>query len=186
MSAQSINLIPEEERISQVKTRVVKFSTILTIILALIVSGVAGYYYLEANKLRTELDQVEAEISSLRGGITALADIEIIARNLYQKSETLANIFETRFYYSRLISQLEQSRPETVLIDSYNMGRDDTLNLTGTAENYNAVQDFINILLENQMFTQVQLNSVGLESSSGRVNYFVVVSYNGELLHAQE
>jgi Tfp pilus assembly protein PilN len=63
------------------------------------------------------------------------------------------------------------------------MGSDNTISLSGRADAYNDVQDFTNKLLEQDMFTEVSLKSVGLEDRDNTVNYFIVVTYKAEALN---
>ncbi len=181
--AQSINLIPQEERLAQTKTKVVKVSTILTVVLLVIVGGVGGYYFYRASTIKSELNNLETQVNSLRSDISQLKDMEINARNLYKKSTALGTIFSSRVYYSKMLSALEQSTPEGILIDSFGLGTDQTVAISGRANTYNDVQSFTNRLLERELFTEVELKSVGLESRQEKVNFFIVVSYDLGLLH---
>ncbi len=181
---ETINLIPKEERVQQTKTKVVKFSTILAVIILVLVSLAGAYFYYRVYSLKQQIVALDTSIESLRGGINDLADIEINARNLYSKSTTLQAIFDERIYYSRLLRELEVSTPEDVVVDSFGLGKDgSTVSVSGRAESYNAVQDFSNRLLERAFFSEVELHSVGLESRLDKIAFFVVVTFNTELLH---
>ncbi|MFC1756295.1 PilN domain-containing protein [Patescibacteria group bacterium] len=180
---ETINLIPKEERVQQTKTKVVKLSTYLAIGLLVIVAGVGGYFFYKAQTIKGQVKQLEGSVATLRADINKLSDIEISARNLYTKSEVLSAIFDDRVYYSRLLKELEVSTPSGVLVKSFGLGKDTTISISGEANTYNDVQDFSNKLLDRQYFTEVSLNSVGLESRKDKVNFFIVVSYSEELLH---
>ena len=87
-------------------------------------------------------------------------------------------------YFSRLLKEMEISTPDTVVVDSFGLGKDgSTVSVSGKADTYNAVQDFSNRLLEREFFTEVELHSVGLETRLDKIAFFIVVSYNAELLH---
>lgn len=180
---ETINLIPKEERIQQTKTKVVKFSTILSVIVLVIVAGIGGFYYYKAYTVRSELEMVENNITDLRSQISQLSDIEIDARNLFKKSNTLVSIFDSRLYFSIMLDELEQSVPDGVVVRSFGLNKDMQVSISGTAQTYNEVQDFSNRLLERPLFTEVSLNSVGLENNDERINFFILVTYSEEVLN---
>lgn len=180
---ETINLIPKEERVQQTKTKVVKFSTILSIIILVIVGGVGGFFYYRAYTVRQELKQKEDNIADLRAQINQLVDIEINARNLFKKTNTLREIFDSRLYYSNMLEELEKSIPEGISVISFGINKDNQVSISGEAQTYNDVQDFSNRLLESPLFTEVSLNSVGLENTEDKINFFILVSYNEEELH---
>jgi len=180
---ETINLIPQAERVSQTKTKVVKVSTWAAVGILIIVAGISAYFYYKSYNLKQELDTAETSVASLRSEINKLADIEVNARNLYKKSNTLSTIFDSRLYYSKLLSELEASTPSSINIKTFGLSKDMTLSISGDADDYNSVQDFSNRLLARDVFSQVQLNSVGLESQKDKVNFFILVTYQEEILH---
>ena len=180
---ETINLIPQEERVQQTKTKVVKLSTYLAIVVLVIVAGIGGYFFYTAQTIKDKAKKLDSSIAGLRTDINKLSDIEISARNLFTKSEVLGSIFQSKVYYSRLLKALEISTPDTVTANSFGLAKDSTMSISGYAKTYNAVQDFSNKILESELFTEVELNSVGLESSKDQVNFFIVVTFNEELLH---
>ncbi len=180
---ETINLIPKEERVQQAKTKVVKASTILSVLVLLIAAGVGGYFYYKAYTIRIQVEELETKITNLRSDINGLSKIEIDARNLYKKSTILGSIFNSRAYYSVMLEELEVSVPSGVVLKSYGLNKDKAVAIAGLAQTYNQVQEFSNKLLERPLFTEVTLNSVGLESSKERINFFILVTYNEELLN---
>jgi len=180
---ETINLIPQEERVQQTKTKVVKLSTYLAIGILVIVAGVGGYFFYKAQTIKEQVKSLDGSVSALRADINKLSDIEINARNLYTKSTVLGSIFESKVFYSQLLKELEASIPDTVKINSFSLSNDLTMSISGEASTYNAVQDFSNRLLEREPFIEVELNSVGLESHQDKVNFFIVVSYSEEMLY---
>ncbi|OGC45660.1 hypothetical protein A2V49_03065 [candidate division WWE3 bacterium RBG_19FT_COMBO_34_6] len=182
---ESVNLIPSEERDEQTKTKVVKFSTTLTIILLIIVCGVGGFYFYQNYKIKKEISSLDTNITKLRTEINNLSNIEINARNLYKKSSTLKGIFDNRLLYSKILINLQESTPANVIIESVSFGLEDTINITGNAQTYNLVQDFSNMLLSKDLFTEVSLNTVSLKGNDKGIDFFVVVSFDSKLLHDQ-
>ena len=53
---ESINLIPQEERVEQTKTKVVKLSTILSVIFLLFIGGVGGYLYYKVQTVKNDTE----------------------------------------------------------------------------------------------------------------------------------
>lgn len=180
---QNINLIPQNERIQQTKVKLVKLSTILALFVFLAIAAYGGFLFYSDLQVKEEIKQRNGQIALMRDSITKLSDIEVNARNLFKKTSTLDKIFTDRIYYSRLITQFNESVPEGVTVDSFTLGQDLTISISGAATNYNLVQDFTNRLLEKELFTQVSLNSVSLDNSNKNVTFFLVVTYNGELLN---
>lgn len=180
---ETINLIPQEERIQQTKTKVVKVSTIISVVLLVIVAGVGGFFYYRVYTLRNELKELDAGVANLRSQISSLSEIEIEARNLYKKSQVLEKLFNERIYYSTLLTEFAESTPEQITVNSLGMGKDTSLSVSGRADTYNAVQEFTNQLLGNEVFTSVELNSVGLDTKDDRITFFIVVNYDEDLLH---
>jgi len=180
---ETINLIPQEERVRQVKTKVVKASTTLSILVLVLVAGVGGFFYYKVHTVRTQVKDLEHKITNLRSDINDLSKIEIDARNLYKKSTILGSIFDSRAYYSKMLEELEVSVPSGVTIKSYGLNKENAVAIAGLAQTYNQVQEFSNKLLERPLFTEVTLNSVGLENNKERINFFILVAYNRELLN---
>lgn len=181
----NINLIPQYERVEQTKVKLVKFSTVMAVLLFLVIAGTGYYMYYTTSQLRQEIAVQENQIDELRTEIRGLDNIEINARNLFKKSTTLKNIFNSRKYYSILLNELNSSIPDGVSVGSFTMGKENTINLAGSAQTYNLVQDFTNLILERDIFEQVSLNSVSLDSQDSSVSFFVIVTFNGELLNAR-
>ncbi len=181
--AQNINLIPQAEVAQQVKVRIVKLSTIISILLLLVVAGVAAYFFYTVKGVRDEIVATEGRIENERQEIIKLANIEINSRILYAKSSTLRAILSQRQYFSKLLTELAASVPESVLIKDFNITENSTITLTGMGGSYNSIQEFMNNLLAKEIFTQVELNSVSLDSREDGVNYFLVATYDARFLH---
>jgi Tfp pilus assembly protein PilN len=180
--AQSINLIPKIEVVEQRKTRWVKLSSIVMIILALVAVGVSGFIIYKTSQLKSQISTKASSMSGLRTQIQALADIEINARNLDQKYRAIISLLDTKQYHSILVEELQAQTPSDVIVDSFTFGREDAINLSGTGSDYLSISTFIDQLLDTDLFTEVTISSVSLEKSTNRAKYFIVVSYNTELL----
>lgn len=179
---ESINLIPQEERVQQTKTKVVKASTIFAIILLIIIGGIGGYFYYRVFTTKQQIKDLDTQIADQRAKVTQMKDIEIVARNLYKKSSTLQQIFDTRIYYSKLVTNVNDSTPPSVVVDSFGLGKENTISLSGKADDFRAVQDFMDRLNSKELFESVAINSAGLENRSSKTSFMLVVTYKGDLL----
>ena len=125
---------------------------------------------------------MDTEMGSLRSQIAGHSEIEINARNLSKKSTALRTIFDATVYYSKLVEEVEASTPSGIVIDSFSLGKDTTVALSGRADTYNTVQEFTNRLLSRDLFTEVALKSAGIDNRQDQKNFFIVVTYNLEKL----
>ncbi|OGC78129.1 hypothetical protein A2619_05255 [candidate division WWE3 bacterium RIFOXYD1_FULL_39_9] len=189
---QSINLIPEQEVQEQTKTKVVKLSTILTLVILVVVGALSGYFFYQTNRLKGELTSVNSQIDKLRSEISALAPVEISARNLDSKYRVLGEIFSSRGNYSLLADELRVRTPEGITIDSFTIQKGTKISISGDADNYILISSFMNNLLNNEykdgnptlrgLFTSVSLNSVNLEKSKNMVRFAIGVDINLDLI----
>lgn len=187
-----INLIPKSEKQAQVKQKVVKSSTTLSVVVFVIAALIGGYMFYQALTIKTTIKTHEAGIEALRGDIRGLADIEITARNLGQRYETLNELLMARNNYSTLLTEFEKRVPESVMIDTFGLGRENTINVSGTGIDYIAIARFINDLSDETfedsteglggLFTDVALNSVNLDAQTNKARFFIVVSVEEALL----
>lgn len=186
--AQSINLIPQKEVKEQTKTKVVKFSTILTIVLLVVVSVASAYFLYETRDLKSQISTVDSEIEKLRGQIIELSSIEVTARNLDKKYGVLQDLFDTRLYYSDLLKEVAARSPGGVTFKSLSLRGSDEINISGKATDYITISDFTGRLLEETSdegilenpFSLVTLNSVSLDSQDSTVNFAITVIMNQE------
>lgn len=189
---QDINLIPQEEIHERQKVKAVHTSTIIAIILLVTILGATGYLYYKSTDLNSQIDSLDSEITSLRSKIGVKSQIEISARNLDKKYNTLETLMKEREYYSLLLEEMRVRKPDTLTIDSLNIRDGNKLNLNGTAENYISISNFANNLVAEDfsggnpelsgLFTSVSLNSITLEKSDNTVEYLIIVEMDPEKL----
>jgi len=187
-----INLIPQSEQQEQKKQKAVKSSTTLSIVLFFIVAGVAGYMFYQSNSIKNEIKNHEGSITNLRGDIENMAEMEIVARNLGQRYDTLREILDTRKHYSILMHEFQKRIPSTVEIDTFGTGRGSTINVSGQGADYISIAKFVNDLADDDfeeaddslkgLFTDVALNSVNLDAQTNKARFFIVVTVNESLL----
>ena len=182
-----INLIPQAEIKEQQKSKAVKGSTVFSIVLLFIVLLVGGYYYYITNDVKSQISSLESEIQVLRADITDFSDVEISARNLDKKYNVLKSLFSERLRYSLLLKELRNRKPTDLEIQSLDI-KPASMNISGIADNYISIANFVNSLVTKDfeggveglkgVFTSVSLNSVSLEGSTNKVKFFIVVEYD--------
>jgi Tfp pilus assembly protein PilN len=182
--AQSINLIPQDEVQEQQKVKLVKASTIFMVVVLIIVVIASAFYFFQATSLRRGIKNYDTSIAGLRTDIQALSDIEITARNLDARYQALTSIYNERLYFSKLLDELQNRVPESIIIDNLNIATENRINITGTGDNYLSIAEFLRQLAEAEEFvTNVTLNSVTLEAAKGRVSFFIIVNYDPKFLN---
>ncbi|MFZ5425207.1 MAG: PilN domain-containing protein [Patescibacteria group bacterium] len=191
--AQSINLIPQEEKQEQVREKAVKAGTVVSLLILLLVLGISGYYYWQIRSLQQESDGAEARIQELRKEITNLAQIEISARNLDAKFSAVQSIYADRNYFSILLSELSKRVPANVVIANLSLDSGDPIiNISGTGSDYISIAQFIKTLSDQNfpsagdglaaLFTNVTLTTVNLDSQNSSAKYFIIIDFDESLL----
>ena len=189
--AQSINLIPQEEKKEQAKVKIVKASTVFSIIILVVVGFISAYLFYRTSVLEKEIAAYDANIESTRADIRSMADIEIVARNLDKKYSAITQLFGGRVDYSMLAEELRRRTPDSVSIQDFTLSKN-TVSISGVGSSYISISKLLSNLTEpypeitvsglEGLFTNVSLNSVGLDSREGNVKFSITITYNSELL----
>lgn len=189
---QSINLIPQQEVQEQTQTKVVKLSSIVTVIVCVLVAIISGLIIYQQVQINNEISAVNAEVDTLRQSIVSKAAVEVVARNLDKKYSTIQGIFSSRNVFSRLASEVASRTPNGVVLESFTLQKGGVINLAGSADNYISIATFTNNLLDKNfaggdptlkdLFTSVTLNSVSLEKSINSVRFSINVNINNDAL----
>ncbi len=185
MSSFEINLLTKEEKQEQVKTKVVKFGTVISVFLLLVVGGISAYFFFKAQNLKKEIQLEEAKIATMRSRIEEMSSVEISARNLYQRYSAIKGIFADRVYNSFLLEHFNSKIPVGVTVNSFNFRGQSEIDISGDAPNYLAVSEFLrnlNAKEDPQVFKSATLTSVTLNASDKSVKYVIVLGYDLEAL----
>lgn len=190
--SQSINLIPQSEITEQTKEKVVKLSTILSVITLFLIIGVSGFFYYYTNRTKKDLIIKDNNIKTYQSGIEDLSEIEATARNLETKYNKLREIFDNNAKYSFLLRELKLRSSDVVAIQNLSFGLNDTINITGDGDNYISIAKFIKNVNDTSfssaskgmggLFTGVSLNTVSLENRTNKAQFFIVINYDRKLL----
>lgn len=186
---QSINLVPREIKTEQVKVRVVKASSVVTVLMLIIVGGISGYFYYNNLMAKSKIKENEAQIASLRKDIQEMEDIEVVARNLDKKYSSIKDVLDNRLYYSMLMEEVKSRIPEGVILTEFILNRDGTISLDGYGQTYLSISEFFgNLGVPSSeegvepLFGDVTLNSVSFDNRDGTAKYSITTKFNGELL----
>jgi len=185
MSSYDINLLTREEKQEQVKTKLVKLSSVLSVFLLILVGCLSFYYFSKAQNLKKSIKEEDIKITSMRNSIQEMSDVEVSARNLFQRYNAIEGIFAERIYYSFLLEHFNSKIPIGVTVNSFNFRGQSEIDISGDAENYLLVSQFLrnlNEVADPQVFTSADLTSVTLNASDRSVKYAIVVSFDVESL----
>lgn len=187
-----INLIPQEVKTEQAQVKVVRRTTVYSVILALAVVIISAAMIVQSQMTRSRISQLNSNIENLRGDISGLSEIEISARNLDMKSQTVDSVLTNRLHYSILMTEFKKRIPETVSIESFGTGKDNTITVSGAGADYLSVAKFVNDLADTSfagagagmqgLFKGVSLNSVSLDSQSNLAKFFIILTVDSEVL----
>lgn len=194
--AEGINLIPETEQKEQQKVKIVRSSSVITILMLLVAVGVSAYFFYDANKLQTNIEEQNTLIENYRQDISQMSDIEIEARKLDAKYKILEEIYSTNRNYSILLHEFDKRLPyPNVKVESFVLGGENlnTINVSGNGDKYLFIATFMNTLIDTNfneakdgledLFTEVTLTSVDLDSQTEGADYNIVVNFSPEKLN---
>jgi Tfp pilus assembly protein PilN len=186
-----INLIPQSEVVEQKKTKAVKTSTIVSLVLLFILILIGAYLVVITTGIKKQISEADTTITFLRNSINELSAVEISARNLDKKYKVLNTLFTQRSKYSALLEEINIRKPPEISINSLDV-KTETINVTGSADSYIAIAGFINNLLNKtfeggnsklkEVFTSVTLNSVSLDKATNEASFFIVINYSESLI----
>jgi len=131
------------------------------------------------------------DISSLRNDVNSFSEIEIAARNLSKKYTALKQFYDTRVHYSLLFKEINSRKPGAIKLVGLTV-RNNTFELSGTAENFSDIQNFVSNLTNKDfaggepalknLFTMVSLTSVNLVESNQTLNFGLSLDVDASLL----
>ena len=91
-----------------------------------------------------------------------------------------------------LLTEFKKRIPSTILIDSFTLGRDNTVSVSGTGSDYISIARFLRDLPDpafpgagqglESVFTEVSLNSVNLDAQDDNADFFIVITFDENLL----
>lgn len=153
-----INLLPRERaRRVLVTVRIIT----LAIFGALVVVLVAVAVYLNArnDRVRGEVEDLEAEIAVLAPQVARVEDLERRITALRQREQVLKRLDEARIPWQAVLTEVAAVIPRDVWLTRVAAGADNTLSFNGNGLTYQAVARFMLNLDASQMFDNVDLSA---------------------------
>lgn len=159
MSVAGINLLPKEKATPHQKKVVAKISMVLIGILVLYVLLVAGLFSygsflsIQSNNVLKATSETETKIKSLQ-------KIEILELALKMRIKEINDLVAKRTYYSAYLSKLQSL---ATLGTSFNVFefKKGVISTAGTSTNVVTVNNFIESLKKETMFSNVLLGGLG-------------------------
>lgn len=124
------------------------------------------------------LNFLEGESNKTIEQISKFADTERTVLGLAAKSAGIAKIFTERDYFSVLLSAVKVSTPIGVTVTGLSAVKDKALvTISGETLSYNELATFLKNLVDptkgGTLFTEATLNSVTLDSATGKASFVV-------------
>jgi len=189
--SQSVNLIPDQEVQEQTQKKVVKLSSLFSILILVVTSGVSAYFIYQTTNFTNLVKKEDDKITSLRGQIQNMANIEVTARNLGKKYIAIKELLEGRPYYSLLMEEFRARKPAEIYIRNFSILKDNKIAISGQAQTYITITTFGNNLLSrdfapgnpklSSLFKSIILNQVDL-SQGGMVDFSMTIDYDPSVL----
>ncbi len=193
--SQSVNLIPDQEVQEQAQKKVVKLSSLFSILVLVVTSGVSAYFIYQTTDISKQIKSEDDKIASLRSQIQSMSSMEITARNLGKKYNSIKQLIQNRPYYSLLMEEFRTRKPSEIYIRNFTVLKENKIAITGQAQTYITITTFGNNLLAKEvpngnpkltgLFKSIILNQVDL-SQAGTVDFSMTIEYDPtKLTYAQ-
>lgn len=174
METSDVNLMPlevQEERERQRKLRSFNLVTFVFLGVALLAAtGVFGYQWWITRKISL----LEAEIAEEKRVIGAQSSVEILARNLSARADSLSKILAESPHYSRLLEKLSPKVPPGIRITDLTVVNESKITLGGEADGYLTIAKFVKALSEKEpegFFSAVYVPRVSLDSQTAKARF---------------
>lgn len=177
MSAVGINLLPKEKATPQQKKVVGKISMVLIGILILYVLAVAvlfsygSFLSMQSNNVLKATSETETKIKSAQKK-------EVLELALKMRIKEVNDLIAKRVSYSNYLSKLQSLAPQGTSFASFDFTKG-AINAAGLSTNVITVNNFINNLKKETMFSGVLLSSLG-RGKTGEYNFSLELSLANE------
>lgn len=174
MEASDVNLMPlevQEERERQRKFR--SFNLVTFVFLGLVVvatTGVLGYQWWITRKISL----LETQIVGEKRVIGAQAGIEVLARNMSARTDSLSKILTDSPHYSRLLEKLSPKVPPGIKITDLTVVNESKITVGGEADSYLTIAKFVKALSEKEpenFFSAVYVPRVSLDAQTAKARF---------------
>jgi len=151
-----------------------------TLVVFVFVIGLLYTFFLvfERVSLNSSVASIEENKAELQDKMNALKDDKIA--ELYSAQELKTSIEEATTYWSQVLNNLNGLVPVGVFVSSYSASEDASIQVSGVADSFSAVADFISALSGSKDFESVFVPSVtsGVTSDGQDVVSFSLNAHN--------
>ena len=169
---EDISLLPKEvekKREQEVRQRLLRRASLIFLAVSLLLGSGLFIYSLV---LRTQLSNLEKEVSSEESKIDSLAEVELKAQDLAVRSTALGDILGGKVYFSTLLARLSQAVPADVALTEMTVPSSETISVSGTSRSYVSLAKFLlNLKDAKEIFEAVDLRSVSSDQQTGEAKF---------------
>lgn len=174
-----INLLPkelkEEKKVQKIRSSLGSLSLIFLIL-------VAGLSFLSSAllvNLKLRQSGLNKEMAQTSQKIRDLGVVESEAARLENKLSAANKIFEQKKLYSKLLGALSSAAPKEMIILSLSTFGENRVSLTGLAQSYFVLSQFIGALVDpasgGKVFAGADLTSASLDEVSGKIRFSMIL-----------
>jgi len=161
---QTIDFIPDE--VLHARHEKAQYSEILKVGIAFLIITIllAVGLYVYKLMLKKDLDAVKDEISTQTREIDSMKNVAESGYTLGVRLKTLEEILDNRIVYSKLMNEIRDKTPASIMLGSISLSESTKLVLDGSADSadYTPIADFKNKLASSDLFSDIKvLNASG-------------------------
>lgn len=157
---EEINLLPEKYRNIRQRNRLNRLKTAGMIMLAFLIIALVYVPLFIINKLSNENVMVKNQVINMKD----ISEYKIITQELEKdlaRRQKIIHILKSKSNeWSKIIAEIGQKVPEGMELISINFTEDGSLKISGEAQNYNLVAQFLVNLLNMDIVSEVEPASI--------------------------
>jgi len=160
-----INLLPWREERRQQQTKEFYILLGVSAVFALLVFGLAFYYFDQSIKYQNQRNQyLTKEISKLDAQIAEIKKLEAQKANLIARQEVIAELQASRTQMVHLFDELVKSIPNGVFLEKITQ-KGSTMSLEGYSQSHSRVSDYMRRLESSLWFSNVELDYIKADTT---------------------
>lgn len=179
-----INLLSQDARTNEKKTKVAKILRLVgvcSILVSIVLSGIVLLLFLTTKQ---SVSNATAKVVALERDVAANQSKVDSAITLVAKFSQLQKILKNGPRYSILLLALSQKVPADMNIKELTVTSPTKVNISGDSPSYLSLSQFLQVLTSDQtsIFSEETLQSVTLDSQTGRVQFVLLVTLKDQSL----
>ena len=186
-----INLIPDNLVKKKEKSVLVgiSFKVLVVLLFVAFVVFVVSFYL--QYKLNNSLKDLNATLTQKKESVRALEKIEQKNSELSQKLSIAGGLLKLQDHYSIFLEEITKVTPTTVVIDDLNFTTSGTVVVSGSANSYGSLGDFIGNIskattIKDSIFMEVSLSEVSLKKETGKIGFSSILKSKENALKVKE